>query len=169
MIRRHRRPQLEIINECLECREPGPRHEWLTFSVEVKQGPRGHGGTEISLSPTYIVDLIICPRCLHLPKYEVLRNIFSHPEAQRGLPEYNNDCVVICRHQPYGYHKETPRHRRVNCPNCWHHKATVWSVKEALPLAIVSRWWDTVTERTPGDEVEISDEVETSATPGIAP
>jgi hypothetical protein len=149
MLRRSRKTRPLSQNECIECNTPGPHDEWLTFNVQVSQGPRGtQPNTMWSVTPTFLVDLIICPTCLFSPKYLALCEVFSHREALSGLPDYDDNCVLICRRFPYGYTRPK-RRKRIRCPNCWRGGCTVHSLYDEIPFPALALWWDTVTERVP--------------------
>lgn len=149
MLRKNRASHPLGQNECIECREPGPGEEWLTFNLEVSQGPRGiEPNTVWSVTPTFLVDLIICPKCLFSPKYLAVREIFSHRESLSGLPDYDDNCVLICRRFPAGYHRPK-RRNRLRCPNCWRRGCTVHTVYDEIPIPALALWWNTVTERIP--------------------
>jgi hypothetical protein len=151
MIRRNRPPEFEILNECIECGEPGPQPEWLEFNVEVKQGIRAQ---HVGLTPTYITELLLCKTCLFLDKYEGLREVFDHHTAVHGLPDYDTNCVVICHHgPPTAGLPIRPNKRKISCPVCWKYKARVWLSNEKIPLPAVANWWNTVTTKKTKDEV----------------
>lgn len=148
----------ETVNECLGCQAPGPRQDWLTIVMEAAQGPRGVGNTW-SLQSTIATNIVICPKCLFGPAFEMIRRIINHPLAVTGVPDYDHYCVVLCRNGAAGYNSSGPRRRRVTCPRCWRRRrAVVWDVAREIPVAIRSLWWDTTTEPEQGD---MSSELET--------